>query len=335
MAATAALILSLAAGFGADQALEKSGVQKEDTTAVLFDVRIIELPDAIARNLPVLNLQQPMQEDANHGGRLKFGVVTNVIGVQRHEQFVQALQDSNAARLIGAPRINARSKQKASVAVTREFRYPTDWTAPTEPNKNWTPKAFATRNLGISIEAEAQVNEDNTIKVELAARAVALLGFIDRATKKPLLDWKPGPAGSALGWAGEEPVGLRELALPVFEVQQAAASVKIHSGQTVLLILSPAEETAPFTSAYAGKTLIALITARRAAPAGTPEGAADEATVAGQVKADGIPFALPVQGKPGFVRSPHVPYDSLIDVRGFPAGTELQDPYSRKVFRVP
>ena len=50
-----------------------------------------------------------------------------------------------------------------------------------------------------------------------------------------------------------------------------------------------------------------------------------------------IPYAKPVPGKPGFVFSPYEPYKGYIDVRGFPPGTEVKDPYSDsgKSFLVP
>src|SRR4051812_20474179 len=40
-----------------------------------------------------------------------------------------------------------------------------------------------------------------------------------------------------------------------------------------------------------------------------------------------IPYAKPVPGKPGFVFSPYDQYKGYIDVRGFPPGTEVKDPY--------
>ncbi|MGH8046989.1 MAG: hypothetical protein ACREKL_07060 [Chthoniobacterales bacterium] len=46
------------------------------------------------------------------------------------------------------------------------------------------------------------------------------------------------------------------------------------------------------------------------------------------------PFAIPVPGKPGYVTSPYSS-DGYIDVRGFPKGTEVKDPYSGKIFLVP
>lgn len=46
------------------------------------------------------------------------------------------------------------------------------------------------------------------------------------------------------------------------------------------------------------------------------------------------PYASPVPDKAGFVYSPHNP-KFLIDVRGFPPGTEVNDPNTGKLFKVP
>jgi len=48
-----------------------------------------------------------------------------------------------------------------------------------------------------------------------------------------------------------------------------------------------------------------------------------------------IPYAIPVPGKPGFVTSPYSPKSGYVDVRGFPSGTEVKDPYSGKIFLTP
>jgi len=55
----------------------------------------------------------------------------------------------------------------------------------------------------------------------------------------------------------------------------------------------------------------------------------------GPVQKGEIPYAKPVPGKPGFVFSPYDQYKGYIDVRGFPPGTEVKDPYSGKSFLVP
>ena len=53
-----------------------------------------------------------------------------------------------------------------------------------------------------------------------------------------------------------------------------------------------------------------------------------------QVAKGDYPYGVPVEGKPGFVRSPYSP-DKMTDVRGYAPGTEVKDPYTQKIFLVP
>jgi len=48
-----------------------------------------------------------------------------------------------------------------------------------------------------------------------------------------------------------------------------------------------------------------------------------------------LPSAVPVPDKPGYVTSPYAPKAGFIDVRGFAAGTEIQCPYTGKIFVIP
>jgi hypothetical protein len=69
--------------------------------------------------------------------------------------------------------------------------------------------------------------------------------------------------------------------------------------------------------------------ANPSAPAPTPPTAPTKAA-----KGD-YPYGTPVPGKPGFVKSPFAPDQGLVDVRGFPPGTEVKDPFTNKIFLVP
>lgn len=48
-----------------------------------------------------------------------------------------------------------------------------------------------------------------------------------------------------------------------------------------------------------------------------------------------LPNGILVADKPGFVKSPYPPGDAVIDVRGFPKGTRVQDPFTGKTFITP
>ena len=48
-----------------------------------------------------------------------------------------------------------------------------------------------------------------------------------------------------------------------------------------------------------------------------------------------LPSGVPVPNKPGFVISPYSPNAGYVDIRGFPTGAEVKDPYTGKVFITP
>lgn len=48
-----------------------------------------------------------------------------------------------------------------------------------------------------------------------------------------------------------------------------------------------------------------------------------------------IPTAKTVEGRPGFVVSPYDPVTGYIDVNGMAPGSEMRDPYTGKIFRIP
>jgi hypothetical protein len=60
-----------------------------------------------------------------------------------------------------------------------------------------------------------------------------------------------------------------------------------------------------------------------------------KATAAGRNRKDDLPYGIPVPGKQGLVTSPFSPDSGYIDVRSFPPGTEVKDPYTGKTFLTP
>jgi len=60
-----------------------------------------------------------------------------------------------------------------------------------------------------------------------------------------------------------------------------------------------------------------------------------KATAAKKKRNGDIPYGIPVPGKQGLVTSPFSPDSGYIDVRSFPPGTEVTDPYTGKIFLTP
>ena len=85
------------------------------------------------------------------------------------------------------------------------------------------------------------------------------------------------------------------------------------------------------TNAPSGSTTADTTTATNNTPSNPFLGTAPQPVAV----ARDLPYGTPVPGKPGFVTSPHSPTAGYVDVRGFPPGTEVKDPYSGKIFLVP
>jgi hypothetical protein len=60
-----------------------------------------------------------------------------------------------------------------------------------------------------------------------------------------------------------------------------------------------------------------------------------KATAARKNPKGDLPYGIPVPGKQGLVTSPFSPDSGYIDVRSFPPGTEVRDPYTGKTFLTP
>jgi hypothetical protein len=71
------------------------------------------------------------------------------------------------------------------------------------------------------------------------------------------------------------------------------------------------------------------------APTPTPVSARAASSVAPTQARRDMPYGIPVAGRPGFVTSPYSPKSGYVDVRGFPSGTEVKDPYTGKIFLTP
>jgi hypothetical protein len=58
-------------------------------------------------------------------------------------------------------------------------------------------------------------------------------------------------------------------------------------------------------------------------------------SVAAQRPRADLPYGVSVPNKPGFVVSHYSLNSGYVDIRGFPTGTQVKDPYTGKVFITP
>ena len=210
---------------------------------VEIEARFIELTHTVVRRL------QPAQRDAN-GPLTAIELLGSAFRGGKNAQCLdanQAIDFSNASgiTLLSAPRVTARSGQRAVIEIVREFRYATDWER-NEKKERWIPVQYETRNCGVTLEVEADVAENGCIMLKLVPQAVEFLGFRDRDTGK-------ATAGDAETVRADA----------VFSTRKVAAELSVPAGGSVLIGPMPeTEETRPFKVPRKGRHVIALVTAK-------------------------------------------------------------------------
>lgn len=187
--------------------------------------------------------------------------IFSVAGVFTDPQFqtvIRGLSQKKGVDLMSAPSVTTKSGTRATMEVTREFIYPTEFDPPQLPQTGGggiggggtsaliatptTPTAFEMRQTGVRLEAEPTVGADgNTIELTLAPEVVEFDGFINYGS--PI----NSPAGSnfqvlTLGAGGQTivPIVTTERLLtaniinqPIFSVRKVTTGVSIWDGQTV------------------------------------------------------------------------------------------------------
>lgn len=275
-----------------------------------------------------------------------------VLSKEEFEKMIGAFNQAKEVDLLSAPSVKTKDNQKAEIEAVVEFRYGSEWEKSDKPETVtsnggvartlqppiFTPTAFATRNTGVTLEARPKINQDGSIDLNLAPSLVGFIGFLsEKDGVKSLGPQYPSPTG------GTHP------GQPVFSTSTGRITTTVQSGQTVLMgavrldvkkdftkTESP-EEHAAESKETVHNVLLVFVTAKIVKLDERAEGSDSPAAASSTAESTDskIPDGIPVPGKEGFVTSPYSPDSGMIDVRGYEKGTEVRDPYSRKIFLVP
>ena len=118
------------------------------------------------------------------GGSPAVQILTEVQG----QEFLRELNQNKSIDLLCTPAVTTNSGQKAIIEIIREFRHPVTGDATPEVSGGWIPKAFETRNCGVTLEVDPAINEAGAIVMKLCPQVVEFLGFrdIDSGIKYPV-----------------------------------------------------------------------------------------------------------------------------------------------------
>jgi general secretion pathway protein D len=179
--------------------------------------------------------------------------VFSIAGVFTDPQFqvvIRALNQQKGVDLLSAPRVTTKSGQKATIEITREFLYPTQFqppqipqtvgnttgtaigggSAPPIPVTPTTPTNFEKRNTGVSLEVEPVIGPDNfTIDLNLEPQVVEFDGFINYGSPIQTV------TTNALGISQTNILTPNVINQPIFDVRKVSTSVSVYDGSTVVL----------------------------------------------------------------------------------------------------
>ncbi len=175
--------------------------------------------------------------------------VLSLSGVMTSPQFqgvMRALDQKKGVDLAAQPSVVTRSGQKASIEITRELIYPTEFDPPQVPTSvgqfqlgnviiitpppppvvtPTTPTAFDMRRTGVVLEVEPVISEDGrSVDLAVTPEFTEFVGFVNYGT--PIFGAFQGVRNM-----------LTEnfIMQPIFETKKVVTAVNVHDGATVVL----------------------------------------------------------------------------------------------------
>jgi general secretion pathway protein D len=171
------------------------------------------------------------------------------------QMVMRGLNQKKGVDLLSAPRVTTKSGQRAVVEVIREFKYPTEFSAPQIPQTlgagaaallgggiggggggsfpvtPTTPTAFEKRDTGVTLEVEPTIGPDGySIDMQLAPQVVEFEGFINYGS--PIQTTSTNPITGASTTNVLTPNIINQ---PIFSTRKVSTNVTVFDGATVVL----------------------------------------------------------------------------------------------------
>jgi general secretion pathway protein D len=167
---------------------------------------------------------------------------------------MRGLAQKKGTDLMTAPSVTAKSGQKATIEIIREFIYPTEYEPPELPQQVGqgvgggggvggvlgsggggsfpvtpaTPTAFDTRNTGVTLEIEPTIGQnDFVIDLRFVPEIIEFEGFINYGS--PI----QSPGTDALGNPTNTVITENRIEMPVFSARRVNTALTIYDGYTV------------------------------------------------------------------------------------------------------
>lgn len=182
--------------------------------------------------------------------------ILSVAGVFTDPQFqtvLRGLAQKKGVDVNASPSVTTKNGLKATVEVTRELIYPTEFDPPQLPQGNsggspliatpTTPTAFEMRKTGVELEVEPVIADDGTVELTITPSLTEFEGFVNygspinspASTNFQLLTLGAGGQTIIPFLSPERLLTPNMILQPVFKSQKVTTGVKIWDGATVVL----------------------------------------------------------------------------------------------------
>jgi general secretion pathway protein D len=208
---------------------------------------------AINRNNIDAILNNPSRTAQTSNVAPGIAALTGLFSDGQVQMIMRGLAQKKGTDLMTAPSVTARSGQKATIEIIREFIYPTEYEPPELPNSVGatggsgsilggvgggssgmfpvtpaTPTAFETRNTGVTLEIEPTIGEnDFVIDLRFVPEIVEFEGFINYGS--PI----QSPSTDLFGNPVTVVITENRIEMPVFSSRRVNTALTIYDGYTV------------------------------------------------------------------------------------------------------